>query len=277
VRQTPQTSPPRPADTGAAFSEAEIDRGSPVPFYFQLARTLRDEIVSGRWQTQERLPSEAELCNSFELSRATVRQALALLESEGLIVKSRGRGAFVAEQQTRTWLLQSSEGFFQDEVERRGLNVRSKILRAQRCKLPSWAKEALELPANRRDGVALERLRWVDDKLALYVENWLPESLAATVLDLGDDDSLYERLEQEHSLRVHGGRRVVEAVPAKERLAKILDAPIGTPLMFIESISWDEKMAPFDCYRAWLRTDRIRIEIQVSTTGQINGAADPSS
>jgi GntR family transcriptional regulator len=79
VRQTPQTSPPRPADTGAAFSEAEIDRGSPVPFYFQLARTLRDEIVSGRWQTQERLPSEAELCNSFELSRATVRQALALL------------------------------------------------------------------------------------------------------------------------------------------------------------------------------------------------------
>jgi DNA-binding GntR family transcriptional regulator len=70
---------------------------------------------------------------------------------------------------------------------------------------------------------------------------------------------------------------VVEAVPAKERLAKILDAPIGTPLMFIESISWDEKMAPFDCYRAWLRTDRIRIEIQVSTTGQINGAADPSS
>lgn len=274
MNRTSETSTPRATSAGPPFAEAEIDRGSPVPFYFQLARTMRDEIVSGRWQIQERLPSEAELCATFELSRATVRQALALLESEGLIVKSRGRGAFVAEPQTRAWLLQSSEGFFQDEVERRGLNVRSKILRAQRTKLPSWAKEALELPTGQRDGVALERLRWVDDKLALYVENWLPERLADTVLDLDDEDSLYERLEQRYSLRVHGGRRVVEAVPAKERLAKVLDAPIGAPLMFIESVSWDEEMAPFDCYRAWLRTDRIRIEIQVSSAGQVNNPDD---
>lgn len=253
------------------LEDAAIDRASPVPFYFQLARTLRDEILSGRWKTEDRLPSETDLSSAFELSRATVRQALSLLESEGLIVKRRGRGAFVADPQARSWLLQSSEGFFQDEVERRGLNVNSRILRAERCTLPNWAAEALDQTEG-REGVALERLRWVDDKLALYVENWLPESLAQTVLALTDNDSLYEQLERSNGLRVGGGRRVVEAVPAKERLAGILEVPVGTPLMFIESISWDEDMRPFDCYQAWLRTDRIRIEIQVSAPSQASSS-----
>ena len=77
--------------------------------------------------------------------------------------------------------------------------------------------------------------------------------------------SLYERLREEHGLEVAGGRRVVEAVPASKQLAALLDAPLGMPLMFIESVSWDSQMRPFHSYRSWLRTDRMRVEIQVST------------
>ena len=50
-----------------------------------------------------------------------------------------------------------------------------------------------------------------------------------------------------------GGRRVVEAVRAEERLARVLELPIGSPVLFIESVTWDPNLQPFDCYQSWLR------------------------
>jgi DNA-binding GntR family transcriptional regulator len=63
---------------------------------------------------------------------------------------------------------------------------------------------------------------------------------------------------------VHGGRRTLEAIPAESWLAERLEAKPDAPLAFIESVTWDSNMNPFDSYRAWLRTDRTRVEIQAS-------------
>jgi GntR family transcriptional regulator len=123
--------------------------------------------------------------------------------------------------------------------------------------------------------VTIERLRLVDGLIALYTVNHAPPDLADTVLGLRADDSLYERLAQDHGLTVDSGRRVVEAVAAEARLAKLLEVPRATPLVFIESVSWDEQRRPFDCYQTWLRTDRTRIEVQVTRTG--NGTVPPDT
>jgi GntR family transcriptional regulator len=242
-----------------------IDRASPVPFYFQLARLLEEEIVSERWPVGHRLAAEPTLGEHFGVSRSVVRQALARLERDGRVQRVKGRGTFVIGGRNGSWRLQSSEGFFQEEVARLGHKVTSKVLRAEHSELPRWATDALELPAGAR-GMTIERLRFIDGQLALYNVNHLPERLADAVLGLSADDSLYERLEQEHGLRVHSGRRVVEAVAAKDRLASLLQVPRGTPLIFIESVSCDEQMRPFDCYQTWLRTDRTRLEVQVTRT-----------
>jgi GntR family transcriptional regulator len=239
-----------------------IDRDSPIPFYYQLAQRLKGEIEAERWAEGERLPSEAELCETFDLSRSVIRQALGVLESDGLIRKSKGRGAFVTAAAMRSWLLQSAEGFFEDETGRRGASVRSRLLRAEREQLPLWAAERLGLEASAK-GVTLERLRWVDDQLALYVVNHLPDRLAPVALGLGDDESLYARLAQ-NGTRVAGGHRTLEAVDATAKLAKLLEIRRGASLIFIQSTSWTSDRLPFDCYRAWVRTDRMRIEMTVS-------------
>lgn len=254
--------------------QPSIDRRSPVPFYFQLARVLEEEITSGRWAVGHRLESEPALGKHFGVSRSVIRQALDRLERDGYIQRIKGRGTFVAGPRNRSWRLQSSEGFFQEEVSRLGHSVTSQILRASRAELPRWATDALELPEGSQ-GATIERLRSVDGQLALYTVNHLREELADTVLELAPEDSLYERLEQEHGLVVHSGRRVVEAVAARDRLATLLEVPRGTPLMFIESVSWDEQMRPFDCYQTWLRTDRTRIEVQVARSSDDHGAAMP--
>jgi GntR family transcriptional regulator len=245
-----------------------IDRTSPLPFYFQLAELLEQEIASGRWAPGARIPSEPELCEQFGLSRTTIRQALARLEQRGLIQRLKGQGTFVQRSQPGLWLLQSSEGFFQEEVDRLGRTVTSRVLRAERGPLPTWACTALELPP-RSEGATLERLRSVDGLVALYVINHLVDRVADAALAISNpNESLYRRLHERADTTPHGGRRTLEAVAAEPWLSELLELNPGAPVAFIESVAWDENMRRFDCYRAWLRTDRTRIDIQ---------AADPDA
>lgn len=250
----------------ALLPEPRIDRTSPVPFYFQLARVLREEISTGRWEPGHRLVSEPDLGRHFGVSRTVVRQALARLEDEGLLRREKGRGTFVADARERSWLLQSSGGFFQDEAERAGLAVTSKVLRKEVTQLPNWAADALELPRGSA-GVTIARLRSIEGQIALYNENYLLPELTGTVLGLDPDASLYEALERDHGIVLHGGRRVVEAVVAGEEMGRLLDVPPTAALAFVESVSWDADQRPFDCYQTWLVTDRTRIEVWVSRTG----------
>ncbi len=250
---------------------AVIDRDSPVPFYFQLSELLEHEIVSGRWEAGLRLPSELELCVHFGVSRTTVRQALGRLEQEGLIARRKGQGTFVQESRPRSWLLQSSAGFFQEERARLGRSVTSEIRRAERHALPAWASDALGLDPG-SIGVTLERIRSIDGLVAMYNVNHLPERFADTVLALRPDESLYERLHEEHGVEPTGGKRELEAVPAEELLGDLLGVPPKAPLVYIESVTWDRTLQPFDCYQSWLRTDRMKIDIEVAAA-RANAAA----
>jgi GntR family transcriptional regulator len=254
-----------------------IERDSPVPFYFQLRKVLSEEIESGRWAPGERLPSEPAMCAHFDISRTTVRQALAELEAEGLIRKEKGRGAFVTERRPSGWLLQSSHGFYEDAV-RAGDKVTSKVLRRDVGPLPPWALDALRLPPG-AEGVTLERLRWVDELLVMYVITHAPMALADVILEADlERGSLYRTLEDRKGLTVVGGRRVVEAVVAQAELPRLLEVERGAPLLFVESVSWGADLRPFECYRAWHRSDRAKIEIQaVPREFVIRAGLDPDA
>ena len=241
-----------------------IDRASPIPLYFQLAELLELEIASARWKLGARVPSEPDLCRHFDVSRTTIRQALARLEQRGLIERIKGRGTFVQRTHPGLWLLQSSEGFFQDEVDRLGRTVTSQLLRAEHGPLEPWACDALGLPSGAK-GATLERLRFVDGLVALHVVNQLVDDAAEAALAISNpNESLYRRLRERAGIVPYGGRRTLEAVGAPPWVADFLELPPGAPVALIQSVSWDEQMQPFDCYRAWLRTDRTRIDIQAA-------------
>lgn len=251
------------ASAGPSLPEATIDRASPVPFYFQLAELLEKEIINGRWEPGARVPSESELGARYQLSRTTIRQALARLEQEGLVSREKGRGTFVSDSRPRSWMIQSTEGFFGDELRRAGRSVSSRILHLDCRELPRWASEALGLAAG-SDGVVVERVRSVDGLVALYVVNCLPSFTAEAVMGLEPDESLYQRLLAHGGISLTGGRRSLEAVGAGPKLAKLLELKDGDSVVYIESVTWDESGRPIDCYHAWLRTDRMRLEIEVT-------------
>lgn len=241
-----------------------LDRVSPVPLYFQVEQALAQEISSGRIAIGTRLPTEPELAEQFGVSRSVIRQALTRLEQTGLVARRRGIGSFVAQKEPPSWQLQGSRGFFEDEVGRLGREVVSTVLRAEAVVLPPWAAAALRLEDGTR-GVVLERLRYVDNLLTMYDLNYLPEEFADAVVSLRAvaKHSLYETLRRAHGVTVATGRRTIDAVRAGSEFAELLEVDEDAPLLFVEGVDLDAAFRPFDCYRTWLRPDRLKIQVDV--------------
>ena len=85
-------------ETHAKLSTMKLDRTSFEPLYHQLHQLLKQRIETAEWPPGALVPSEPELCRHFGVSRMVVRQALAMLEDDHRVTRSRGRGTFVSEQ-----------------------------------------------------------------------------------------------------------------------------------------------------------------------------------
>ena len=86
------------------------DRRGKIPAYIQVAAALRRRIETGDWQPSEKIATLEELEEEFQVARVTVRQAVELLEREGLVTRQQGRGTFVNDTvNDKRWLtLESS-------------------------------------------------------------------------------------------------------------------------------------------------------------------------
>jgi|AGTN01.3.fsa_nt_gi Transcriptional regulators len=76
-----------------------LDKRSPVPLYIQLKNELLDNIHKETWLAGEQIPTEQALMAQYGAGRATIRQAVSMLENEGYLCKRHGIGTFVARSQ----------------------------------------------------------------------------------------------------------------------------------------------------------------------------------
>src|SRR4030042_6134210 len=160
-----------------------IDRASPVPYYIQLQEILRKQIERGELRPGDQMPAESALCQDFNVSRTVVRQAFNDLTNEGLVVRKRGKGTFVAEKKIIESLVQRLTGFHQDMIER-GLTPVSRGL-TQRV-IPANEKVAPNLGVSVGTPVVeLERLRSVGDEPIVLVTTYLPQSFCPPLAQAG--------------------------------------------------------------------------------------------
>jgi DNA-binding GntR family transcriptional regulator len=109
-------------------SAAEIlDRESSTPLHSQLKAAIDARIESGEWPPEGQLPPERELCERFQVSRITVRQALHQLVTEGRLLRIHGRGTYVASSPLKKQLL-PLVGFSED-MQSRGQKPGARVLR----------------------------------------------------------------------------------------------------------------------------------------------------
>lgn len=203
-----------------------IDRLSPVPLYHQLAEQLTAAVESGRLKPGDSFENELALAERLELSRPTVRRAIAELVSRGLLVRRRGVGTTVASQVIHR---RDELTSLYDDLVRKGQKPRTEVISFTTDAVHEVAATALGLDAG-TPLVSVERLRSVDGVPTALMHNWLPPQYAdLTAADL-EDASLYA------VLRARGSRPVIahQSIGARRPAARerrLLGLAAGDPLL----------------------------------------------
>jgi GntR family transcriptional regulator len=260
------------------YDDQLIDRHSARPYYQQMVDSLAERIDRGTHAPGQRLPSENDLCVEYGLSRATVRQALQVLESQRLVERIPGRGVYVAEpaqEKDRGWIVQGSEGFLEDVVGHQNRSVTTIVLRAEHVPLPQPASSALGLPKG-SPGFALVRVRSVDGVPALFSTNYFPpavEPIVAAAPDVLSGSASLTELLSDAGYLPGGAHRIIHSLKPTDEVTRQLDVSADFPMLRVRSTSWDLKERRYDFYETWLRTDVVPVEINVSAVAQPRGVA----
>lgn len=248
--------------------------GSPVPKYYQLRETLLERIGAGRWPAGTAIPAEPELCREFGVSRITVRRAISDLVHEGRLYTIQGKGTFIARPKLDERFVQRAFGFYED-MELQGQQLSTQILLQEVIPAPEAAATHLEIPPGSLVHILI-RLRSVQDEKILVSTTYIPEILCpGLVNDELTSCSLYRWLQTRYGLTVARAERNLEAISAREREARLLDIPLHSPLLRLESVVYLPNGKPLEYSSTLHRGDRTRVHISFvpSEDGQLQPAS----
>lgn len=138
-----------------------LDENSPFSLYYQLKGIIINNIKSGVWKMNSRIPTERELCKIYSISRITVRQALKELEDEGYLYRKQGKGTFV----TAPKIVQKLSEFysFSEEIAKMGAQPSTRIICFNVMEAEPSIAEKLKLTDHEKV-FAIKRLRLADNE-----------------------------------------------------------------------------------------------------------------
>ena len=218
------------------------------PIYLQVARLLAQTIRKGGYKPDEALPSERLLAENLNVSRATTRSAIDQLVEQGLIIRKRGSGNYIAPllEQPLSRLTSLSE-----ELERRGYTPSSRWL--NRTVSVTMADEQLTLGLSPGARLArLERLRLADDVVMAYEVSILPQTVIADPMAV--EGSLYAYLTSIRQSPVRALQQI-RAINAQPHLAEQLGIPDRQAVLFITRIGYLESGEAVERTHSYCRSD----------------------
>jgi GntR family transcriptional regulator len=223
-----------------------------LPRHAAIAHALREQIRSGELTPGEPLPSESRLTSRFEVSRGTVRQALAALRAEGLIAGGRGRVPVVR----RAGLAQNFDQLVSFSLWARQIGRVPSARTLELAKRPVDGEAAVQLAIEPGTPTfSYTRLRLLDGDPVLVERATLLESVGRLLLDCDlDGGSVYEQLGQ-RGIEFAEAHQTIAAIAAGAEDAALLEVARRSPLLEVRR----RALAPDGTALEWSR-DRYRAD-----------------
>ena len=240
-----------------------------IPLYYQLENILRSKIEAGEVLQNQKLPTEQELSREYKISRATVRQALAALVSEGLLYRKQGKGTFVTEKAAQTKSVKLT-GFTEDLFSE-GHQADVKILELRPAQAPDRVAAALRLPTG-DEVIRFKRLRLVDGGPFSFVVNYLPSDIGGKIAEQDlQHQTMLHLLEDKLGISLGTIRHAVEAVKADVEVASLLAVSVFEPILYMETIVYSADGQPVEVADTYFRSDRYRYTVELIRSQQLRG------
>lgn len=233
-----------------------------VPLHVQLRDALVEQIISGALPVGSRIPSERELCRSYNVSRTTTRRTLSQLMHEGWIYTVVGKGTYVAPNRLEQELKPITG--FADDLRRRGISVMSHVVRAGNVKASDEVAAHLDLTPG-APLVELERVRVATGTPLVLQVAFLPEHLCPDLLRFDfATRSLYDVLRTEYGLPLRRGETVIKADLATGRERGLLDGEDPMPVLRTFQTTYLDDDRPIEYCQSVFRGDLYELR---TTTG----------
>ncbi|MBA2679819.1 MAG: GntR family transcriptional regulator [Ktedonobacteraceae bacterium] len=238
------------------LSSENIDKNSPIPAYYQIMKHLREKIADGAYSINSTLPPERELVEMYQVSRMTVRQAIAELVNEGILVRRKGIGTFVAPPKLEQEL--SSLTSFTEDMAQRGMKAGGRILSFKEISPDATLQKILGLSAEETVFESV-RLRLADEEpMALETTTLIAALCPGLKWEDLENQSLYKLLTERWNLQLEYATQSLEPILAPSHEAAILDVAPGAPLLLMHRTTYDEGGRAFEHVKSLYRGDRYK-------------------
>ncbi|MEI7374757.1 UTRA domain-containing protein [Dickeya chrysanthemi] len=217
------------------------------------ARIRQGEFAGGR------LPSERTLSEQFSTTRITLREALTLMESQGIIYRELRRGWFISPPRLSYNPLHRSH--FHEMAEKQGRRAQTDVLDAG--VIPAVAAVARHLEvAEGTEIYCIRRLRRLDGRAVLYVEHYLNPVYFPDLLSGDLTQSLTNYYLSQYGIRYGRVRFTMLPTPLPSVAAPVLKLAPGSPALFITRINRDQHDRIIDCDYEYWRYDALYIDVE---------------
>jgi GntR family transcriptional regulator len=216
-----------------------VDKTSAVPYYHQIKEAVRALIAQGRLKAGDMLPTEVSLSEQLGISRLVVHRALRELVTEGLLIRQRAKGTFVAPPARRSYTVVGPLFGMTESLASDGLGPQNRILVQEVVAADGLQQGELALPDGARV-VHLCSLRLING-LPLAIEDMLlPADRFPALAELNmNNQSIYATLERLYDAHPQEALDLVSAGAATQDEARLLGIVKGAPVMRLQRTSTD--------------------------------------
>lgn len=239
-----------------------LDKDSSLPLHTQVRNEIRTAIQTNKLKQGERLPSERELVDRYNISRLTVRAALIDLEREGLIYSKPGKGWYVSSSIIDQQLMQLS-GFTED-MQNIGVKPSSKLVSQKILVASPEVAEQLQIQAGRTRVFCLKRLRLANETSVAIEEAFLSLDICPDIVDQNfEQASLYEYLHN-RDLRPQKALQTLFAdIPTHEE-RQLLNLTGEVAIMRMRRTTYLVNNRPIEYVKSVYRGDRYQFRVALT-------------
>jgi GntR family transcriptional regulator len=219
----------------------------------------------GEFLPGEQIPTEKDLCETYQVSTITARQAILNLVNEGLIVRRQGKGSFIKEglkniKNIKTLLL---KGDINDIIPEGLETLRVKVLDIVKIISPKRVASLLNID-EAKEVVQVRRTRIDNGVPVSYIKNYLPLEIGEKIKR--EDLCAYPMLGiLRNRLRIPltGGIQYIEAIVADYDIASALSISISSPILYLETIIFARQKKPVEFVQTFYRPDQFRYSVKL--------------
>lgn len=236
-----------------------VDRQSAIPYYHQLKEKVRELIESGELKPGDSLPSEFRLSEQLGISRLVVHRALRELVTEGLLIRIRARGTFVAPSMKHRFMVTGPLFSITEDLSIDALEPSNRILQQEVITANEDVWKCLKVTENSKV-IHIQNLRLAKGLPFSIEEMYLSCDRFPSMANLDlNNRSIYQTLEKIYAAHPQEAQDVISADSATRDEARLLGINTGAPVMRVTRTSSDRSGQPVEYSKIVFHAGRYQL------------------